>query len=99
MRVLTTDLDRTFIFSKQTASCSDSELVCIEKLDGQNLSYISKNVQMLMNRLDATQLIIPVTTRSLKQYERIEVFQKAYIPKFTIAANGGVVLKDGKRDA
>lgn len=98
MRVLTTDLDRTFIFSKQTVSCSDNELVCIEKLDGQDLSYISKNVQMQMERLDDTQLIIPVTTRSLSQYERIEVFQKAYNPKFAIAANGGIVLKNGKRD-
>ena len=98
MRVLTTDLDRTFIFSKQTVSCSEHELVCIEKLEGQDLSYISKNVQMLMNRLDDTQLIIPVTTRSLTQYERIEVFQSAYNPKFAIAANGGIVLKNGKRD-
>ena len=98
MRVFTTDLDRTFIFSKQTANCSDDELVCIEKLDGKELSYISKNVQTLMRRLDDTQLIIPVTTRSLSQYERIEVFQKDYKPKFAIAANGGIVLKNGERD-
>ena len=98
MRVLTTDLDRTFIFSKQTVNCSEDELVCIEKLNSQDLSYISKNVQMLMNRLDDKRLIIPVTTRSLTQYERIEVLHSAYIPKFAIAANGGIVLKDGKRD-
>ena len=98
MRVLTTDLDRTFIFSKQTVNCSEHELICIEKLNGQDLSYISKNVQMLMARLDDTRLIIPVTTRSLSQYERIEVFQSAYIPKFAIAANGGIVLNNGKRD-
>ena len=98
MRVLTTDLDRTFIFSKKLANCTEHELVCIEKLDGEDLSYISKNVQMLMGCLDNTQLIIPVTTRSLRQYERIEIFQNAYIPEFAIVANGGIILKNGERD-
>ena len=44
------------------------------------------------------QLIIPVTTRSLRQYERIEIFQSGYRPEFAIVANGGIVLKNGKRD-
>ena len=78
MRVLTTDLDRTFIFSKKTVSCSEDELVCIEKLDGQDLSYISKNVQMQMSRLDDTQLIIPVTTRKWTLPDASSIMNKAW---------------------
>lgn len=98
MKVLTTDLDRTFIFSTRTVGRSPGELICIERLDGRDISFVSPAIIEQLQALTDEQLIIPVTTRALHQYERITLFQDIYKPKYAIVANGGVVLIDGKRD-
>lgn len=95
--LLTSDLDRTLIFSDRT-KLENIEYVCIEQLDGKNMSYMSKNTLSYLTELFSTAEVIPVTTRSLKQYQRITVFQKELQPKYAIASNGGVVLCNGKID-
>lgn len=98
MNVFTTDLDRTFIFSERTVNRLAEELVCIEQWEGRDLSYVSKALLDYVMNIEEDTLIIPVTTRALRQYERITLFTDSYKPSFAIAANGGVVMKNGVRD-
>ena len=98
MNVFTTDLDRTFIFSERTVNRLAEELVCIEQWEGRDQSFVSKALLDYVMNLEEDTLIIPVTTRALHQYERITLFSDSYKPSFAIAANGGVVLKNGMRD-
>ncbi|WP_431029018.1 HAD family hydrolase [Lysinibacillus sp. LZ02] len=98
MRILTTDLDRTLIFSKRTVNRPLSELICVEYVDGEALSFISHETEQALRQLSGDAFVIPVTTRAGHQYERIELFQRVYKPPYAIVANGGIVLKDGKRD-
>lgn len=98
MHVLTTDLDRTFIFSERTIGIPLEEARCIEQLDGKPISYISNKTAQLMEAVTARNIdIIPVTTRSLAQYARIELFQQK-IPQYAVACNGGFVLRNGVID-
>ena len=98
MHVLTTDLDRTFIFSERTIGIPLEETRCIEQLDGKPISYISNKTAQLMEEVTARNIdIIPVTTRSLAQYARIELFQQK-VPHYAVACNGGFVLRNGEVD-
>lgn len=98
MNVFTTDLDRTFIFSERTVNRLAEELVCIEQWEGRDLSFVSKALLDYVVNIEEDTLIIPVTTRALHQYERITLFTDSYKPSYAIAANGGVVMKNGRRD-
>lgn len=95
--LLTSDLDRTLIFSDRTKK-ENIDYTCIEQLDGKNMSYMSQTTLGYLRELSKIAEFIPVTTRSLKQYERITVFQENIIPSFAITSNGGVILRDGKVD-
>ena len=78
MHVLTTDLDRTFIFSERTIGIPLEETRCIEQLDGKPISYISNKTAQLMEEVTARNIdIIPVTTRSLSM-RALNYFNKKY---------------------
>lgn len=98
MNVFTTDLDRTFIFSERTVNRLAEELICIEQWEGRDLSFVSQALLDYVMNIEEDTLIIPVTTRALHQYERITLFSDSYKPSYAIAANGGVVMKNGMRD-
>lgn len=98
MRILvTSDLDRTLIFSNRT-KLNDVLYTCIEQLDGQDLSYMSNNtIEILRNVMNEVEFV-PVTTRSLAQYKRITIFQHELPPTYAITSNGGHVLINGEID-
>ena len=41
---------------------------------------------------------IPVTTRTIEQFQRISLFQDEIIPEYAITSNGGNILHNGKQD-
>lgn len=41
---------------------------------------------------------IPVTTRTIEQFQRITLFQNEIIPEYAITSNGGNILHNGKQD-
>ncbi len=98
MKILfTSDLDRTLIFSERT-KLPDKCYKCVEKLDDQNISYMSTATYETLTKLDGLLEFVPVTTRSLKQYTRLTLFHHHVKPKIAIVANGGVILRDGQID-
>lgn len=75
------------------------EVTAIEYKDGDVISFMSQRSFELLKQFHEKQLFIPVTTRSIYQYERIVAFQQWIQPKYAITNNGGTILVDGKRDA
>lgn len=95
MLIFATDLDNTLIYSqKKTAKRS----CCVEWKEGRELSYMTEESYQRLQKIneDKDIYIIPVTTRSLEQYRRIQLLEKG--PEFALVANGGILLVDGEID-
>lgn len=88
--ILLTDLDGTLIFS--ASQKSETDLIC-EYKDGVPISCVTQKQAELLPRLSG---IIPVTTRSIEQYKRIQI--PNFSPKFALTDNGGNLLIDGIPD-
>lgn len=92
-----TDLDRTMIFShrfiKEQVPVSGYTLV--EKKDDKEISYMSDKVISKLHDLNKNKhvTIVPVTTRSIQEFERINLGIKT---RFAIVSNGGTILEYGK---
>lgn len=98
MNVLfTADLDRTLIFSTRT-KLPHIAYEPIEQLGGRTISYMSQTTYELLTELHKMLDFVPVTTRSLRQYKRLTLFQGALQPKLAIVANGGIILREGLVD-
>lgn len=92
--ILTSDLDRTLIFSKKLL-IENEKYHAIESLKGEELSFMSNKTLMNVQLLNSEKQLIPVTTRSVEQYRRITVFQESP-PQYAVTSNGGVILENGE---
>ena len=91
--ILFSDLDRTIIHSSKFLKESlNPEIVEFNK-DKKPISYMEKEALLLLNELSNNLLFIPVTTRSLEQYKRIDLKIK---PLYSITSNGGIILKNNE---
>ncbi|WP_035849503.1 HAD family hydrolase [Kitasatospora azatica] len=96
MHLVASDLDRTLIYSPRALGPSVPELTLVERDDeGEPLSYFTARAGQLLAELAQWAVFVPVTTRTLKQYRRIELPVAA---RYAICANGGRLLVAGKRD-
>ncbi|MFF7211319.1 HAD family hydrolase [Streptomyces sp. NPDC008238] len=95
------DLDRTLIYSPSALALSmaDEEaprLLCVEVHEGRPLSFMTENAAALIQRLAAAAEFVPATTRTRKQYRRINL--PGPVPRYAICANGGHLLVKGHTD-
>lgn len=98
------DLDRTMIFSERalnelngigSAKCTVIE----ERSKGVSttvVSYIPKYAYDCLNQMDVLEnvFLVPTTTRSVQQFKCISYFKDL---EWTICANGGVILHNGRK--
>lgn len=98
MQLFTSDLDRTLIFSKRTIQAAIENCLCIEQLEEREISYINASIEQLLLQIHHHMHFVPVTTRSLAQYERITLFHQAIVPEIAIVANGGIIIRNGQVD-
>ncbi|MCC5804359.1 HAD family hydrolase [Rossellomorea vietnamensis] len=98
MNAFASDLDRTLIFSQRMLAAygSDGNEECIELLDGKPISYISPKTKEGLKEIHEDMCFIPVTTRTIEQYKRIQLFQEDIVPEYAITSNGGTILKRGE---
>lgn len=94
--LVATDLDRTMIYSRNAFGAIDPETVCVEYLDGDPLSYMTVAAVGAMTELAAAAAVLPTTTRTIAQFDRIR-FPGAPWP-FAVTSNGGNILVDGSPD-
>lgn len=94
------DLDRTLIYSRgalRTYGHDDGVLVPVERHEGADSSWMTaRAADHLLAAVAAGVLLVPSTTRTVKQLKRVRL--PGPEPRFAIAANGGVLLIDGRPD-
>ncbi|AVH58951.1 MULTISPECIES: HAD family hydrolase [Streptomyces] len=99
--LIASDLDRTLIYSSAALALTMPDaraprLLCVEVHESKPLSYMTETAAALLSELGDTALFVPTTTRTRKQYQRINLPGPA--PKYAICANGGHLLVDGVSD-
>lgn len=94
MILFASDLDNTLIYSYKK---NIGQKVLVEKKEGKELSYMTNNAYEKLEKLIPYVLFVPVTTRSVEQYERIHLM-KSGVPQYALASNGGILLKNGEID-
>ncbi len=87
------DLDNTLIFSERRNLQGDKK--CIEVYQNRSISYMTKQSIEILKQLQEFICFVPVTTRSLDGFLRID-FSCIGIPKYAVVCNGGILLEDGK---
>lgn len=94
--IYASDLDRTLIFSKRFLEeyPTDKSYTLVETKDGKEISYMDDEVKNKLLKVLSNDSIkfIPITTRSLEEYNRINL---GFIPKYAIICNGGTILENG----
>lgn len=86
------DLDHTLIYSHRVDL--PAQKITVEIINGKSQSFMTeKTYQFFKDQTDVQ--LVPVTTRSMEQYRRINFFQDA---RFALVCNGGVLLVNGKSD-
>lgn len=95
MDLLVTDLDQTLIYSHK-ADLGQNR-VQVEMKDSRGLSFMTITSVCLLMQLKEKLCIVPLTTRSREQYERI-IFPERWSPSYALVANGAVLLRDGRFD-
>jgi hydroxymethylpyrimidine pyrophosphatase-like HAD family hydrolase len=99
--VVASDLDRTLLYSPAALMLSvpDAQaprLLCVEVYQGKPLSFMTETAAEHVRALNEAGKLIPVTTRTIAQYQRISL--PGPTAKFAICANGGRLLRDGVED-
>ncbi|MRN55315.1 HAD family hydrolase [Paenibacillus monticola] len=98
--IYASDLDRTLIYSLSAIGVPEDSpgLVPAEIIEGRTVSYISKQTLDQLKELTSSIIFMPVTTRTIQQYKRINLFQETIIPDYAITSNGGNILHRGVID-
>lgn len=93
------DLDQTLIYSRRAfrlpPGVTEPPLRIAEVYDGAPASFLTVRAAGLVARLAAAAELVPVTTRTLEQYRRIDLGVR---PRHAVTANGGTLLVDGEPD-
>lgn len=87
------DLDNTLIYSYRHDI--GKEKILVETKEGKELSYMSKASYELLQAVAKEKELVPLTTRSLEQYTRIDFGSRVKI-KYALTSNGGILLEDNK---
>ncbi|MFY4717805.1 HAD family hydrolase [Streptomyces sp. LaBMicrA B280] len=100
--LVASDLDRTLIYSSAALALTMPDaraprLLCVEVHESRPLSYLTETAARLLTDLGDAAVFVPTTTRTRKQYQRINL--PGPKPAFAICANGGHLLVDGVTDA
>lgn len=94
MVVFFTDLDNTMIYSYKHDIGKDK--ICAEIYQDREVSFITPKTAELLKEVNNKVILIPTTTRTIEQYERIDLGYGT--PKYALVCNGGVLLVNGKED-
>ncbi|MGW0991907.1 HAD family hydrolase [Streptomyces sp. NPDC002523] len=99
--LVASDLDRTLIYSSAALALTMPDaraprLLCVEVHESKPLSFMTETAAQLLTDLGDTAVFVPTTTRTRKQYQRINL--PGPQPAYAICANGGHLLVDGVTD-
>lgn len=92
--LLACDLDNTLLYSYQHRQPGD---LCVEMLGGREQGFMTPRTAELLKAVTARVELVPVTTRSIEQYNRI-CWPAGCTPAYAAVANGAVLLKHGAEE-
>lgn len=95
MRVINLDLDNTLIYS-----CKHDigeRKMNVEIYQGREISFMTEKSHELLKEIKSRCLVVPTTTRTREQYERIDL--RAGDFPYALVCNGGVLLVNGQKDS
>lgn len=95
MIIFNFDLDNTIIYSYKHDIGRQKR--CVEIYQGREISFITEKTYELLKRVSKQLLMVPTTTRTIEQYQRIDLGMGSF--PYVLACNGGVLLVDGEEDA
>jgi hydroxymethylpyrimidine pyrophosphatase-like HAD family hydrolase len=95
--LITTDLDRTLIFSQRASAQLGGALPAdpVETVGGQTAGELCRAARGALAALPAQARICVATSRNVSRLRRLRL---PFVLPYAIAANGGVVLVDGEPD-
>lgn len=93
--VFASDLDNTLLYSRRHKREGD---VCVEHIKGEAHGFMTPLAIERLREVSQKVQLIPVTTRSVEQYRRIE-WPEGTAPEYAVTTNGAVLLKNGEADA
>ncbi|MEV6482605.1 HAD family hydrolase [Streptomyces sp. NPDC051576] len=99
--LVASDLDRTLIYSSAALALTMPDaraprLLCVEVHESRPLSFMTETAAGLLTELADATVFVPTTTRSRRQYQRINL--PGPEPEYAICGNGGHILVDGATD-
>lgn len=94
MIIFHTDLDNTMIYSYKHDIGKDKR--CVEIYQERAISYITQKTYRLLKEVKKYAVIVPTTTRTIEQYNRIDLGVGDF--RYALTCNGGVLLVDGKEN-
>ncbi len=89
------DLDNTLIYSYKHEIKSRKR--CAEIYQGREISFMTDTAYQLLRKLKNMVSIVPTTTRTMEQYQRIDLGIGTL--DYALVCNGGVLFLHGKEDA
>lgn len=94
MDVFYADLDNTLMYSYRHGIGKNK--ICVETYQGREISFITEKTHSLLLELKKHMLIVPVTTRTVGQYGRVDLKVGPF--RYALTCNGGMLLVDGRLD-
>ena len=89
------DMDNTLIYSHKRDIGSDKIGVEFYPEKNQMISYMTKTSWKLLQKVAHKLLFIPTTTRTIEQYQRINL---GFVPLYALVCNGGILLENGQEN-
>lgn len=94
MVIFHTDLDNTLIYSYKHNIGENK--TCVEVYQERDISFMTNVSLDLLRKVQDKVLIVPTTTRTIEQYQRINL--GIGVPEYSLVCNGGVLLINGNED-
>lgn len=91
-KIFMTDLDGTIIYSESHEFNADKILV---DKHGDYTAFMNKHLYDSLNEFNKKVPFIPITTRTLNEYERIKL---PLIPNYALVLNGAILVVNGHID-
>ncbi len=93
MNLFLSDLDNTLLYSHRRELSRAKNNV--ELYEGRQISFMTVRTQTLLQEVRKKLLVLPCTTRSIAQYQRICLLPD-WQPEQALVANGGILLEQGQ---
>lgn len=91
--IFCSDLDNTLIYSYKHEIGEKKQ--CVEVYQGREISFMTEKSYALLHAIREKVLFVPVTTRTVEQYERIHL---GFAAEYALTCNGGILLVQGEEE-